>query len=76
MRGNRPLRSRAETGVGSGRGAGTSDDVMASGGRIVAGRGPRIIYYACVCYSSWADHDGRISATTALAYEEALRAFR
>lgn len=31
---------------------------------------------ACVCYSSWANHDGRISATTALAYEEALRAFR
>jgi len=31
---------------------------------------------ACVCYSLWANHDGRISATTALAHEEALRAFR
>ena len=30
----------------------------------------------CVCYSLWANHDGRISATTALAHEEALRAFR
>jgi hypothetical protein len=31
---------------------------------------------ACVCYSLWANHDGRISATAALAHEEALRAFR
>ena len=62
----RPLRSRART--------------ARSRRRVTT---PRINNYlhmqnqnACVCYSLWANHDGRISATTALAHEEALRAFR